>query len=460
MSGRGEAVTNQTNLRLDDGSRIAVIGGGPAGAFFSYFLLKLAERAGRQIHVDIYEPRDFNSPGPAGCNMCAGVVSESLVQSLAAEGIILPTSIVQRGIDAYVLHMDAGNVRIEATRHEKRIGSLYRGIGPRGLREIKWGSFDNHVLTLAQHQGARVIGQRVVGVTRRDELLQIKAQNGSIEAYELLAVAAGVNTATLKLFEGLNFGFKPPGTTKCLVREYYLGEELVGEYIGSALHAFLLNLPGLEFAAIIPKGEYVTLSLLGDDVDQALLEAFISHPAVKGCLPPDFPLDQPACWCAPRINIQGSTPPFADRIVFVGDAGVTRLYKDGIGAAYRNAKAAAATALFQGISARDFERHYWPACRRTEADNRIGKAIFALARQLPKQGFARRTILRMVADEQRVRAGNDGGMSLVLWDMFTGSAAYKEILLQTLHPGFWGRFLWHLAAALCWAERPGKPTSS
>ena len=28
---------------LEDGSRIAVVGGGPAGSFFSYFLLKMAD---------------------------------------------------------------------------------------------------------------------------------------------------------------------------------------------------------------------------------------------------------------------------------------------------------------------------------------------------------------------------------------------------------------------------------
>ena len=27
-----------SSLKLDDGSRVAVIGGGPAGSFFSYFL--------------------------------------------------------------------------------------------------------------------------------------------------------------------------------------------------------------------------------------------------------------------------------------------------------------------------------------------------------------------------------------------------------------------------------------
>ncbi len=104
--------THSSNLVLDNGSRIAVIGGGPAGSFFSFFALDMAVRKGLDIEVDIYEPRDFSRPGPAGCNMCGGIVSESLVQNLAVEGISLPPSVVQRGIDSYVLHLDDGSVHI------------------------------------------------------------------------------------------------------------------------------------------------------------------------------------------------------------------------------------------------------------------------------------------------------------------------------------------------------------
>jgi hypothetical protein len=138
---------------LDSGSRIAVIGGGPAGSFFSYFLLAMAERVGMDLLVDIYEPRDFSKPGPAGCNMCGGIISESLVQLLATEGIILPPTVVQRGIESYVLHMDVGTVRIETPRREKRIAAVHRGAGPRGIEERKWGSFDGHLLGLAQEKG-------------------------------------------------------------------------------------------------------------------------------------------------------------------------------------------------------------------------------------------------------------------------------------------------------------------
>src|SRR5512145_162587 len=70
--------TGSPPLKLEDGSRVAVIGGGPAGSFFSYFLLDMAERVDMELLVDIYEPRDFSLPAPHGCNYCAGVISESL----------------------------------------------------------------------------------------------------------------------------------------------------------------------------------------------------------------------------------------------------------------------------------------------------------------------------------------------------------------------------------------------
>ncbi len=460
---------SQTDLKLKDGSRVAAMGGGPAGSFFGYFLLDMAERVGLQLHVDIYEPRDFSKPGPPGCNMCAGVVSESLVQTLAAEGINLPTTVVQRGIDSYVLHMDVGSVRIESLRREKRIAATFRGAGPRGLREFKLDSLDNHLMALAVKKGAHHVRERVSEVEwvtdpptglPKSKLLRIKTQGGNSQTYELLAVTAGVNTAVLSLFRELDFGYQPPRTTKCFVREYYLGEEAVGKNVGTSFHAFLLNVPGLDYAAVVPKGDYATLALLGKDLDSDLLQALTDDPALKRCFPPDFPMDQVACWCAPRINVKGSARPFGDRIVFIGDSGVSRLYKDGIGAAYRAAKAAATTAVFEGISAEDFKRHYSPICRAMETDNTVGKVLFAVVGEIQRRRFARRAVLGMVSGEQRNGAVADRSMSMVMWDMLTGSASYREIFLRTLHPVFWSRFLWELGASLLSLEREIQTTQS
>jgi hypothetical protein len=79
-----------SSLALQDGARVAVMGGGPAGSLFAYFLMDLAQRAGLSLQVDNYEPRDFSLPGPRGCNMCAGILSESLIQMLAVDGVNFP----------------------------------------------------------------------------------------------------------------------------------------------------------------------------------------------------------------------------------------------------------------------------------------------------------------------------------------------------------------------------------
>ena len=94
---------SRDHLSLQQGCRIGVVGGGPAGSFFSYFLLEMARNTDVDVHLDIYEPRDFSQLGPPGCNMCGGIISESLVQALAAEGIDLGPEVIQRAIDSYSL---------------------------------------------------------------------------------------------------------------------------------------------------------------------------------------------------------------------------------------------------------------------------------------------------------------------------------------------------------------------
>ena len=80
--------------------------------------------------------------------------------------------------------------------------------------------------------------------------------------------------------------FQPPKTTRTFICELPLGAEAVNQYLGASMHVFLLNVPRLEFGALIPKGEYVTVVLLGRDIDRELVAAFLKSPAVRECLPP------------------------------------------------------------------------------------------------------------------------------------------------------------------------------
>jgi len=189
------AAEDKSELSLKDGSRVAVVGGGPASSFFSFFLLKMADSIGLEIDVDIFEPRSFSRCGPAGCNHCGGVVSESMVQILAAEGINLPPQVVQRGIESYVVHMDVGSVDIRAMSGEQRIATLYRGNGPREGGEAPRESFDGFLQGMAIEQGANVVRKLITGVEWRDGFPWLKTVGEPDVRYDLVTVASG-STAT------------------------------------------------------------------------------------------------------------------------------------------------------------------------------------------------------------------------------------------------------------------------
>jgi flavin-dependent dehydrogenase len=424
--------TGEDDFDLTNGSRIAVIGGGPAGSLFAYFLLDMAERVDIALEVDIYEPRPFALAGPLGCNMCGGIVSETLVQNLAMDGVFLSSDVIQRGIDSYVLHTDVGSVRIATPNDEARIGAVHRGGGPRDLEEPKWESFDRHLLDNAVERGANLIHARVEKLLRIDGRPAIRILDGEPRTYDLAVVATGVNTSFLKSLEHVGIGYARPRVTKTLIREYHLGADAIAASLGTSMHVFLLNIPRLEFAAVIPKGDFATMCLLGDEIDNSLGDAFAASPQVRAIMPADWDPEAQSCQCLPHINIRGVDKPYADRVVFIGDSGVTRLYKDGIGAAYRTAKAAARTVLFEGISEQAFHDHFLPVCRSIQSDNRIGRYAFLLTRVAQRFRVLRRVMLAVARDEQRL--GGNARLSGILWDIFSGSAPYSDIFKRMIDP--------------------------
>ncbi len=430
------------HLKLSSGSRIAVIGCGPAGSFFSIFFLDMVKRVGIDVNIDIYDDKDFSRCGPSGCNRCGGIISEPLVQLLATEGINIPSKVMRRGIKSYVLHTDAGSINIDTPLQEKRIAAIYRGSGPSGVKDDSIGSFDKYLKELAEKKGAHPVNDRVESICFDTDLPQVKTLGGSSKKYDLLVGSVGVSKNALQLFKNLDFGYHPPQTTKTFICEFHLGREMIQKYLGNSMHVFMLNIQRLEFAALIPKGEYATMVLLGNDIDKELVASLLSTPEVKQCFPPDYDLTKNSpCKCFPEINIKSALKPFSDRVVLIGDCATTKLYKNGIDSAHTTAKAAATTAIFEGISSDDFRRHYWPTCQAITKDNKIGVLVFTATRLIKKIRLTRLGVLRMVSKEQQNGKGHQR-MSMVLWDTFTGSATYKDIFLRTIHPLFLASFLW------------------
>ena len=421
-------------LELDDNSSIAVIGGGPAGSFFTYFALDFAQRIGIDINIDIFEAKDFQCAGPSGCNHCGGIVSESLVQMLSTEGIVLPPNVIRKGIETYTLHLESGTAVIETPFREQRIAAVYRGFGPKGSHEDDQESFDNYLLQLCEQKGANIKIEKVTGLEREGNGIRLTSLKSGEKKYDLVVGASGLNPKTLALFKSVCPSYLSPETTKTHICEFYLDPEVIDEYFGNSMHVFLLDVPNIKFGALIPKGHYVTLVLLGNNINREIVKSFLETKEVKACFPPDIDLNKIIpCFCFPTINIKAGKSAYADNIILIGDASSSKLYKNGIGSAYVTAKAAAKAAIFDGISEKDFKKSYQKVCNELNLDNNIGKGIFALTTVIQKSNLLKKGLYNMVVNEQE-KSSEKRRMSSILWDTFTGSAPYTDILKRGMHP--------------------------
>ncbi|MGN7611995.1 hypothetical protein ACQZV8_07900 [Magnetococcales bacterium HHB-1] len=443
-------------MELTNGSRVAIIGGGPAGSFTAYYLLEFAQRLDiGKLHVDIYEPKDFSRVGAAGCNHCGGIISESLIQYMATEGILIPSEVIMNTIDSYALHNDSGRVTLHTPLDEMRIAAIFRGGGPkraRGEKNIPLQSFDNFLFRLACKQGANHIPERVAKLSWNNEQRpQVILKDKSVQTYDFLVGATGVNGLGTRLFENLNFGYRAPEKSKTFIMDFYLGEAQVAKYVGSTMHVFLLNIDGIKQGAIIPKGPFVTICFVTEDhIDNDLINQFVNHPEIKACLPPEWerPINRNICICQPKTNVGDPIQPFTDRVVLVGDCGVAKLFKDGIGSAYLTARVLAATAIIWGISAENFQTHFKPALDNISTDNRIGKAVLTLVSMSRKSSFLQRSMLSTAAQEQNW-PGPERIMSMTLWDSFSGSAPYKIIFSRMIKkPLFFVHYFWQLIRSI------------
>lgn len=419
-------------LVLTDSSRIAVVGGGPAGSFFALFLRRCAEGKGIRPEVTIFQGRDFGQPGPAGCKGCAGIVSASLFRNIAELDLNVPPEIVQSKIERYTLHNPYLSVTINNPDGDARIHSIYRGSGPRTANG-HLASFDGWLLNEAQKSGAAIEFQTVSGIRLATGKRPIIDVQGKSLEYDLVVLAAGVNGRPVPV-RGLDY--VPPGTQRLAQDEIYLGSEEVERRFGNEARAFLVPRSGVIFGTLVPKGPFVNVSVLSDEKKPVSVREFLGMDIVRRILPEGY---QRVCGCLPRIAVGLARNYHADRFVAIGDAAVSRLYKDGMGSALLTAREAARTVVEHGVSRQDFAKHYEPFCSSMDRDNGWGKRLFNFVGRAKDS----RTLLwayhRLIGDEQ----GNQSGprpFTRAVWGMLTGSYSYSEIVRMTLRPAALGAF--------------------
>ncbi|MBI2849636.1 MAG: FAD-dependent oxidoreductase [Chloroflexi bacterium] len=414
-----DSVNTQTN------SRVAIIGGGPAGSFFALYLLHYAGQTGRQFDVTIYQERDFSGLGTKGCKGCAGILSIPLVENLKELNLTIPEYVIQSKIEHFAVHSPYTSISLSNPEKGVKIFSVYRGGGPRISHYDRNISFDGWLLAQAQQRGARVQNQRVSRISIKPAA-QVEAGGEKLD-YDLIVLASGVNGRSISI-QGLDY--LPTRTQTMAQDELFAGVDAVASKLGNTAHVFLIPKSGLVFGTLVPKGPFINVSLLSTGKRPVSVTDFLNHEMVRSVLPERI---ERSCGCRPRTLIHPARNYYSDRFVAIGDAAVTRLYKDGIGSSLLTAREAARNLAYHGLSGRDFRRYYQPLCRRMGGDNQWGKLLFSMNDRAKDSRRFLLTQRRLIADEQSNTAGAQP-FTRAAWGMFTGAYAYRSIARMVFSP--------------------------
>jgi flavin-dependent dehydrogenase len=399
-----------------------VIGGGPSGSFAALHLQHLSKLYDLHLEVLIFEPRDFSRPGPAGCNRCAGILSSRLWGNLSELGLSIPDNLIQADLQSYNIHFDHQSIRLERPNPSRRIVSVYRGGGPRHVQTAPEASFDQFLLSQATNRGAVHIPRRVREV-RWDGRPVVHTATDRYPA-DLLVLAIGINSRSPL---DASFGYLPP-RTEVMAQDEVLRPP---DWISDEVNAYFKQPSGLSFGAIIPKGRYLNISLLGKGFTKNTVEEFIAAQNLTSEL--KYNPSSSLCGCNPRIAVSSAKHYFGDRWVAVGDAVVTRLYKDGIGSAYQTAKSAMSVAMNGGISRDAFHKNYAPVCRSIAMDNSYGFLLFRLWSFVLNSPIALNAWKAAIHWEM-TRPFSDRRQMRILWGMLTGDEPYRQLFYKGLNP--------------------------
>lgn len=410
-------------LRLQDGDRVGIIGGGPGGSFAALHLLALAAKQGLRLEIVIFEPHTGLVCGPKGCKGCAGILSDGAVRNMATLGLQVPEEVVQSELRSYVVHVAGQVTTIVQPDPGRHIFSVYRGAGPRLHDGAPLHGLDAYLLGRACAAGAQHIPQRVRSVEWEDGPV-IYADDLRLPC-ALLVLATGVNSRPPL---APAFGYQAPATALMAQDEI----PRPANWPADKVAGFFDQPPGLMFGAIVPKGPYLNISLLWrGPVADAVRQFYTAQSEALRYFFPDLP--PPLCGCNPRILVKPAPLYYGDRWVAVGDAAVARLFKDGMNSAFATSGRAMQTAVQRGIDRASFAEGYAPLCRQIARDNRYGAFLYTASSRVLRSLRLAGAFVNLI-DAEAWLSRERQVHSRLMWGMLTGDESYHTLFRLFLQP--------------------------
>jgi len=396
-----------------DGGKVVIIGGGPGGTACALALLKFARQKAIDIDITIIEGKEFTEKRHH--NQCVGVLSPPLPSLLEDTlGIPFPNNICIGEIKQYLLYNGGEKIQLND-----------EGEPSRAVRRVL---FDAYMLEQVSARGIRIHPARAVDLEFHTDNVIIYTENTSIKA-DVVVGAFGMDEGSAAMFARTTVYHPPQGLDSVVVN--YPISEREQEQLAGCIHAFLPANPRIEFGAITPKCDHLTINIAGRTVDTPLMRSFLEMTEVRKILPArDYQDDLREGKIVfykgrfPRSLARGF---YGDRYVMVGDAsGLVRAFKGkGATTAIQTGIRAADTIINHGISRGAFQYHYRSANWDIIQDLPYGRFMRQVTLAMSNFGLMG-IVLRAARKSSPLRSALFGAVS--------GHTPYRVVLSQILRP--------------------------
>jgi flavin-dependent dehydrogenase len=392
---------------IKDGDTVCIVGGGPGGSACAMALLREAQQLGRKIEVVLLEHKKFSEH--RHYNQCIGVLSPPFEDILKNElDLVLPDSLVLSEIEGYRLHSDLLSLDLVGEESGRSVS-------------VKRSRFDAFMLEEAEKAGAQIVHSRVTGIEVNPDEVLVYSEGENFKATAVVG-AFGLDDGTCSVFEQ-GTPYRQPDFLNTVITRLYPGEEFI-QGMESTIHAFLLSHPGLEFGAVTPKGDHLSINIAGRNVTSHIMMEFLRSAPVQRFLPPHQRREKPLNYFKGKFPIAPARNLFGDRYVMIGDAaGLMRPFKGkGINSAINTGMYAARSIMRHGVTKEAFSGNFYKDCSELTEDLPYGRVVRVLTNLATRFKF----MDHMIA----VAAERDDFMQ-AMFSSVSGHDPYKKIIIET-----------------------------
>ena len=396
---------------LKDGSVVGIVGGGPGGIACAITLKNFARQMGINIRTVVYEGKTYS--GVPHYNQCVGVLSPP-IRSLLEEHLQVPfpEKLVQRIITGYVLHSDRSCIELK----DENAPSY-------SVRRV---TFDNYLLEQAIRKGVEVRQSRVIDLEVHPDRVILYSETDNLQA-DVVIGAFGLDDGSIQVFERAT-DYKAPDFLYSIVAKIHPGESYMNR-IGSSIFAFLPSHHQIEFGAITPKFNHITINIAGKQVDAGMMDQFLHHPAVKTILPPHHNFNHESLnYFKGKFPVSIAKNFYGNRYAMIGDAaGLVRAFKGkGINSAIQSGINVAYVMIHEGVSQYAF-KEYEKTCADTINDLPYGHLMRKFAILCANYGLM--DFIISFAKKNKM-------MNRALFNSVSAHKYYRTVFRETVHWSF------------------------